>query len=680
MATRIRTLSIRGLKLLLAALIVAGALHYLPILGVTGRTYYVSRLGNNADGLSWATAWNELSRINWSVVQPGDTILIDGGTYASTLTIGKSGQAGAPIRIQAAGPVVIFGGRTTPLPECDQASYTFQTAGVRSFGIDFGSAAYVIVDGMGWRGISIYGHNSGGINLDVASASDTVRNVEIYDNGTAWLTSAGLWRPDQPGARPRGSGHLFERDIIHDNGQDAFQTGQALNNFTVRESWLYNTRGHSTQRYSDGSGPAPFNYCMHSDGLQIYNGGTMSGFLFERDVMGPGLLQGLLLGQSGAGGSAVVNNVTIRNTLFYAADNASIMGYAGTASLAWTIEHVTSVRPSVAGACTGAERWHNVLLEGSGHRITDSILVGGCGVTMPSDTVFARNANWGLDQNVPSALSADPLFVDPSNSSKVDRDFALKAGSPAAGLGSAITSARMLLALGVTSSGTATAAPTGTPGSAATSTSTPAAATQPAATVTATQLATSAPTGAPTTQPTAQPTTNPTVEPTTQPTAQPTAPANTVSLTFNPVADVYVDAANPTAQYGAAEDLRTGASPEQVSYLRFSVQGVSGRRVTRVLLKLYTNSGSNDGFRVQQVSDNTWPEMSTNYDNRPALGALIVASGSHGAHYVTVDITGYVTGDGTYSLALTSTSTKSLRYRSREASANPPQLIVNAGP
>src|SRR6266446_2236143 len=60
----------------------------------SAHTYFVSRNGNNADGLSWTTAWNELASINWSVVQPGDTVILDGGTngmtYATILTIGKS--------------------------------------------------------------------------------------------------------------------------------------------------------------------------------------------------------------------------------------------------------------------------------------------------------------------------------------------------------------------------------------------------------------------------------------------------------------------------------------------------------------------------------------------------------------------------------------------------------------
>lgn len=43
-----------------------------------GATWFVSKNGNNSDGRSWSTAWNELDRINWSLVRPGDTVLIDG--------------------------------------------------------------------------------------------------------------------------------------------------------------------------------------------------------------------------------------------------------------------------------------------------------------------------------------------------------------------------------------------------------------------------------------------------------------------------------------------------------------------------------------------------------------------------------------------------------------------------
>ena len=68
--------------------------------------WYVSRNGSNADGRSWTTAWNEMDRINWSSIQPGDIIYLDGGTSSMTyrvpLTIEKAGSAGNPITIRPA--------------------------------------------------------------------------------------------------------------------------------------------------------------------------------------------------------------------------------------------------------------------------------------------------------------------------------------------------------------------------------------------------------------------------------------------------------------------------------------------------------------------------------------------------------------------------------------------------
>ncbi|MFZ1519285.1 MAG: T9SS type A sorting domain-containing protein [Ignavibacteriaceae bacterium] len=58
--------------------------------------HYVSKNGNNSNGISWANAWNDLDEIEWNSIQPGDIIFIDGGTdsmfYDSKITVGKSGN------------------------------------------------------------------------------------------------------------------------------------------------------------------------------------------------------------------------------------------------------------------------------------------------------------------------------------------------------------------------------------------------------------------------------------------------------------------------------------------------------------------------------------------------------------------------------------------------------------
>jgi hypothetical protein len=77
-----------------------------PTLGVTGNSWYVSKgapgtraSACNAAGTTWTNAWGEMDQINWSCVQPGDTIWLAGGTYANGFAVGASGTVGKPIYV-----------------------------------------------------------------------------------------------------------------------------------------------------------------------------------------------------------------------------------------------------------------------------------------------------------------------------------------------------------------------------------------------------------------------------------------------------------------------------------------------------------------------------------------------------------------------------------------------------
>ena len=74
---------------------------------VTATNYYVSATGNDgADGLSKATAWQSLAKVNVSFSSFTESTIIlfkRGDTFYGTLTIGKSGTSGNPITISAYG-------------------------------------------------------------------------------------------------------------------------------------------------------------------------------------------------------------------------------------------------------------------------------------------------------------------------------------------------------------------------------------------------------------------------------------------------------------------------------------------------------------------------------------------------------------------------------------------------
>lgn len=424
-----------------------------------GTTYYVSKNGNNANGLSWATAWNELASIDWSVVQPGDTILVDGGsqsmTYTTTLTIAKSGTQAAPITIERAtetghnGTIILFGGRSTPLPYCGQQNYTYHPA-PSSQGIVFGNNSWVVVDGRSWDGMAIHGFNSYGIDMTASPSNDIVRNIELYDNGSA-DQSGNTWSPDDAGFGVflTGTNLTFEQMNIHDNAADAFDTGLAagVHNITINYSWMHISRENPTQQ------GLPYNDCTHQDGYQIYNGGIQSDILIENSVVGPGLGEGVILGQelTTTGVSAKVNNVTLRNNLMIDKDR-NILGYPQVLESGWIIDHVTAV---TQGEGISGGTYEALFLEGSNNTVTNSIFYDGLIYLPDGLTKSTSNCQWKTtgDTDVIGGQTVDPQFVTDISSYTystplavmADENLALQSTSLCKGAGSSITSVNSFL-------------------------------------------------------------------------------------------------------------------------------------------------------------------------------------------------------------------------------------------
>jgi hypothetical protein len=94
-------------------------------------------------------------------------------------------------------------------------------------------------------------------------------------------------------------------------------------------------------------------------------------------------------------------------------------------------------------------------------------------------------------------------------------------------------------------------------------------------------------------------------------------------------------------------------------------------------LWIFANTASNGGYQIRSVSNNTWSESTIRYNNAPAVGNVLGTSGSFNASvWTTVDITSYITGNGTYNLALTVPGSTALSFASRETGNNAPRLTV----
>ena len=70
------------------------------------------------------------------------------------------------------------------------------------------------------------------------------------------------------------------------------------------------------------------------------------------------------------------------------------------------------------------------------------------------------------------------------------------------------------------------------------------------------------------------------------------------------------------------------------------------------------------------------------YSNAPAFGSSLGSSGTFSANaWTTVGVTAYISGNGVYNLAFSTTSSTNVSYSSREG-ANAPQLVIqtSSGP
>jgi calcineurin-like phosphoesterase family protein/fibronectin type III domain protein/S-layer family protein len=166
-------------------------------------------------------------------------------------------------------------------------------------------------------------------------------------------------------------------------------------------------------------------------------------------------------------------------------------------------------------------------------------------------------------------------------------------------------------------------------------------------------------------------------------TATVTTPNPASILIFTPTSDTYVQSDTPATNYGSSTQLVVDNSPIRNAFLRFNVSGIGTRRVTSAKLRIYCVDPSSLGGVFYRVANTTWSENGINWDTAPTATASKLASlGKVSAdRWYEVDITSFVTGDGTYSLKMSSTSSDEALYLSKEG-ATPgfaPQLILSLG-
>ncbi len=158
----------------------------------------------------------------------------------------------------------------------------------------------------------------------------------------------------------------------------------------------------------------------------------------------------------------------------------------------------------------------------------------------------------------------------------------------------------------------------------------------------------------------------------------------TISQTVVASADAYVSSREPSANFGAEPNLRVDSAPNENSearivrgYVRFDIPG-SWEPIVRATLRMYATNGDHSGFTVGGVSD-SWDEQTITWSNAPPQSASqTIASGRFAAgDWVSVDVTPLVSGSGTVSFFLTSSTPSPMAFASRDqGEAVAPRLSI----
>jgi hypothetical protein len=166
-----------------------------------------------------------------------------------------------------------------------------------------------------------------------------------------------------------------------------------------------------------------------------------------------------------------------------------------------------------------------------------------------------------------------------------------------------------------------------------------------------------------------------------------------VTTTFTTTEDTVIQSNSPNTVWGADSRMITCGSgtnvcnvdsaDEKRSLMKFNVSGLDGN-VTSAKLRFYATTGNTPVLNVQKVTDNTWTEAATTWNNGNALttDATVYNSNSGtSAGWYEADVTSAIPYDGTYSFVITNPNDFPTRFASKESTSPvaAPELVVTTG-
>jgi hypothetical protein len=150
------------------------------------------------------------------------------------------------------------------------------------------------------------------------------------------------------------------------------------------------------------------------------------------------------------------------------------------------------------------------------------------------------------------------------------------------------------------------------------------------------------------------------------------------ALAFAPVDDAHVSAARPTLNFGKSRSLNVKGGKRPIDALmRFEITGIVGP-VTGATLKMNVSEASDTGGELHALRNASWSERKVTQKRAPAISAETISSVDFAStgDVVEFELTGVVTGNGTYSFAIVSDSPDRVSYASKESPDGGPMLLL----
>ena len=154
-----------------------------------------------------------------------------------------------------------------------------------------------------------------------------------------------------------------------------------------------------------------------------------------------------------------------------------------------------------------------------------------------------------------------------------------------------------------------------------------------------------------------------------------TATYASTGVSFLPTADANIRSNQANKNFGTQQDLRVRVNQSRV-YLKFTVTGLSGPPVGATL-RLWVTGGGPSGGSIYRLTNTTWTETGITWNNAPAISGtpLSTAGVATAGTFVDFNLGSAITGDGTYTFALSNGGNDAVDYASRET-VNDPVLLI----